>query len=134
MVGLKFIHTLTLFSFLLTDFVCEHCIDVVNLILSAITAIKLDTLLVNAAHVADHAPDRTNVDAAILGRTHLGNADETIEMIADIAAQDATAVTDVMIEIVIDEVAFAAMTAMKGVMIDATINGVTVADATKGAP
>lgn len=88
----------------------------------------------NAAHVADHVPDRTNVDAAILDRIHHGTADETIEMIADIEALDATAVTGVMIEIVIDEVVFAAMTAMTGVMIDAMINGVTVVDATKGAP
>ena len=104
-----------------------------NQIQSATTAIKLGTLHESAARVEGHALDRMTEDVETLDRTRRATADETIGTIEGIAVRDATAGTDAMTETVIEEVAFAVMTAMTGVTIAAMTSGETAADAMRDA-
>lgn len=108
-------------------------IDVVNLTLSATTAIKLGILLVSAAHVVDRDLVRMTEDAVTQDLTHLANVDETTVMIVDIVAQGVTVVIGVMTVTVIAEVAFVVTTAMIGAMIGVMINGAIAVDAMKDA-
>ena len=104
-----------------------------NQIQSATTAIKLGTSHASAARVEGHALDRMTEDVETLDRTRRATADETIGTIEGIAVRDAIAGTDAMTETVIEEVAFAVMTAMTGVTIAAMTSGETAADAMRDA-
>ena len=102
-----------------------------NLTPSATIAIKLVILPVSVARAADHALAHTSVGVVTQDLTHRAIAEETTEMIVDIAARGVTAVISGMTVTV--EVAFVVTTATNGVMTGAMISGAIVVDVTNDA-
>ena len=108
-------------------------IDVVNLTQSATTAIKLVILPVSAALAADLALVRMTDAAAIQDLTHHAIADEITATIADTVAPGVTAEIGVMTVIIVAEVAFVVMTAMRSAMTGVMTSGAIADDVMKDA-
>ena len=104
-----------------------------NLTRSATTAIKLVTLPVSAVLAADLALVRMTEGAGTQDLTRRAIAEEITATIADTVAQGVTAETGVMTVIVIEEVAFAVMTALRSAMTGVTISGATADDVMRDA-
>ena len=106
-----------------------------NLTRSATTAIKLVTLPVSAVLAADLALVRMTEGAGTQDLTRRAIAEEITATIVDTVAQGVTAETGVMtvIVIVIEEVAFAVMTALRSAMTGVTISGATADDVMRDA-
>ena len=104
-----------------------------NLTQSATTAIKLVSSPVSAALAADLALVRMTDAAVIQDLTRHAIADEITAMIADTVAPGVTAEIGVMTVIIVAEVAFVVMTAMRGAMTGGMISGAIADDVMKDA-
>ena len=104
-----------------------------NLTRSATTAIKLVTLPVSAVLAADLALVRMTEGAGTQDLTRRVIAEGITATTADTVAQGVTAETGVMTVIVIEEVAFAVMTALRSAMTGVTISGATADDVMRDA-
>ena len=104
-----------------------------NLTQSATTAIKLVISPVSAALAADLALVRMTDAAVIQDLTRHVIADEITVTIADTVAPGVTAEIGVMTVIIVAEVAFVVMTAMRGAMTGGMISGAIADDVMKDA-
>ena len=104
-----------------------------NLTQSATTAIKLVISPVSAALAADLALVRMTDAAVIQDLTRHAIADEITATIADTVAPGVTAEIGVMTVIIVAEVAFVVMTAMRGAMTGGMISGAIADDVMKDA-